>query len=249
MIKIVLLRHGESVWNRKNLFTGWTDVDLTQRGVLEAKDAGKKLLQAGFNFDIAYASYLKRAKRTMRLALREINQKNLVKLFDWRLNERHYGDLQGLNKSEMAEKFGEKQVHIWRRSYGVRPPEISKKNKYNQANDKMYAQIPVPSSESLKDVVIRVKNFWQEKIVPQLKENKKILIVASGNSLRALIKYLDGVSAQEITKLNIPTGIPLIYELDNDLKPRRHYYLASRKELKERVERNKIKITNNKKQD
>ncbi|MDI3496022.1 MAG: 2,3-bisphosphoglycerate-dependent phosphoglycerate mutase [Patescibacteria group bacterium] len=237
MIKIVLLRHGESVWNKKNLFTGWTDVDLTKRGVLEAQDAGRKLSQAGFIFDIAFASYLKRAKRTMRLVLQEMGQKNLHQVFDWRLNERHYGDLQGFNKKEMAEKFGEKQVLLWRRSYGVRPPEISKKNKYNQANDKMYAQIQVPDSESLKDVVVRVKKFWQEEIVPLLKENKKILIVASGNSLRALVKYLDGVSAKEITKLNIPTGVPLVYELGNDLKPRRHYYLADKKELKARTEK------------
>lgn len=242
MIKIVLLRHGESVWNKKNLFTGWTDVGLTKKGVLEAKEAGNRMKKAGFCFDIAFSSYLKRAKKTMDIALLAMNLNKIEKKYDWRLNERHYGDLQGLNKKEMAEKFGEKQVLLWRRGYSARPPEISKRNKFNQENDALYKGIKVPKSESLKDVVVRVKDFWQTEVVPLLKEERSILITASGNSLRALVKYLDHISAQEITSLNIPTGVPLVYELDNNLKARRHYYLASKEELESRIKTVKDQI-------
>jgi len=231
MIKIVLLRHGESSWNKKGLFTGWTDVGLTEKGVFEAKKAGQSLKKAKFKFNIAFTSFLKRASLTMEITLQEMGLKKIEKIKDWRLNERHYGNLQGLNKKEMVEKFGEKQVLIWRRSYSVRPPEITKNNKYNQAGDKKYKDIVVPKAESLKDVVERIMPFWREQIVPRLKNGDQILISGSGNSLRAMIKYIDKVSAKKILDLNIPTGIPLVYELDKNLKPLRHYYLADKKDL------------------
>jgi 2,3-bisphosphoglycerate-dependent phosphoglycerate mutase len=230
MPKIVLLRHGESVWNKKGLFTGWTDVNLTQRGVAEARTAGRELKKHGFVFDLAYTSLLKRAARTLSLAVQEMKIKLPVKV-DWRLNERHYGNLQGLNKVAMAKKFGEAQVLIWRRSYDVRPPKIDAQNPYNQSHEAKYQDITVPATESLKDVVARVVPFWRQEIVPKLKRGEKILIVASGNSLRAIVKYLDKVSPQDIVGLDIPTGIPLVYELDKNLKPLRHYYLADPKKL------------------
>jgi len=237
MIKIVLIRHGESVWNKKGLFTGWVDVGLTTKGRMEAKTAGQALKKAKFNFNVALSSLLKRASLTMEIVLREMSLKNIEKITDWRLNERHYGNLQGLNKKEMVKKFGEKQVLIWRRSYSIRPPEITKKNKYNQGGEKKYQNIPIPKAESLKDVVNRIKPFWREQVLPRLKNGDKILISGSGNSLRAMIKYLDKVPAKKILELNIPTGIPLVYELDKNFKPIRHYYLADKKELQAAIDK------------
>jgi len=224
MFKIVLLRHGESVWNQQQLFTGWTDVDLSETGQNQALAAGQKLKAADFVFDLGFTSCLKRTKRTMNLVLQEMGV-NVPVEADWRLNERHYGNLQGLNKEQMAQQFGAEQVQIWRRSYDVRPPEIADDNPYNQKDDPQYQKIIVPKAESLADVVARVVPFWQEVIVPLLKENKRLIIVASGNSLRALIKYLDQISSAEIVNLEIPTGQPIVYELDSDLQPVKHYYL------------------------
>lgn len=231
MYKIVLLRHGESAWNKKGLFTGWTDVDLTELGVSEARLAGKKLKKAGFSFDLTFTSFLKRAVKTLNFTLEEMDLLYLPVIKDWRLNERHYGNLQGLNKKELIKKFGEEQVLLWRRSYDVRPPKIKASNKFNQKGAICYKGIKVPETESLADVVLRVDAFWQEQVAPAILSNKKILISASGNSLRALVKYLDNLSKEEVVNLNIPTGIPLVYELDKNLKPIRHYYLASQKEL------------------
>lgn len=237
MIKIVLLRHGQSVWNEKGFFTGWTDVNLTKKGIEEAAEAGRELKKKGFKFDLAFTSLLQRASNTLKIALKELDQTKLPVISDWRLNERHYGNLQGLNKKEMAEKFGEKQVLIWRRSYSTPPPKIDKKNVFNQKNDPRYKGIKVPETESLKDVVERVVPFWKNDIIPQLKANKKIIITASGNSLRAIVKYLDKVSAAEIVGLDIPTGIPLVYELDEKFKPIRHYYLADKAKLQEAIDK------------
>jgi len=237
MYKIVLLRHGESTWNKKGLFTGWTDVDLTSRGEKEAKEAGRELRKNGFVFNLAYTSLLKRAARTLKISLRELKQEKIPVRIDWRLNERHYGNLQGLNKIEMAKKFGEEQVLIWRRSYDIRPPKIDSSNKYNQKKSLKYKEIVVPATESLKDVVARVTPLWQKEIAPEIKRGKNILITASGNSLRAIVKYLDKVSPQEIVELNIPTGIPLVYELDKKFKPIRHYYLADPKKVKAALEK------------
>jgi len=231
MHKIVLLRHGESVWNRQGLFTGWTDVALSPAGIAEARAAGRELKRRGFVFDRAWYSYLQRTRQTLRLVLAEMGSPRLPAEADWRLNERHYGDLQGLNKAEMARKFGLDQVFRWRRGYDVHPPQITASNPYDQRDDKKYKGIRVPRGESLKDVVARVVPFWREEIRPELKQDEMILIVASGNSLRALIKYLDQVPARDIVKLNIPLAIPLVYELDDDLRPLRRYYLADRKRL------------------
>jgi len=236
MYRIVLLRHGESTWNKKGLFTGWTDVNLSKKGVSEAHEAGFELKKKGYKFDLFYTSLLIRAERTLNIVLQELKMINSPVFKDWRLNERHYGNLQGLNKKEMAAKFGEKQVLIWRRSYSIRPPKIDKNNLYNQKGEAKYKGIKVPEAESLKDVVSRVLPFWKKEVIPQLGAGKKIIIVASGNSLRAIIKFLDKVPAKEITNLNVPTGIPLIYELDDQLKPIRHYYLADKKRLKEAIE-------------
>jgi 2,3-bisphosphoglycerate-dependent phosphoglycerate mutase len=238
MFKLVLLRHGESLWNKQNRFTGWTDVDLSEKGVQEAKKAGKVLKKEGYNFDLAFTSYLKRATRTLSLALKEMDLKIPVNK-SWRLNERHYGALQGLNKSEMAAKYGEEQVHIWRRSYDVRPPALTKKDKRYSGNDPKYKELDksdIPLTECLKDCVARVIPYWKEEIAPVIKSGKKVLISAHGNSLRALVKYLDNVPEGEITELNIPTGIPLVYELDDKLNPIRHYYLASEKELEKALD-------------
>jgi 2,3-bisphosphoglycerate-dependent phosphoglycerate mutase len=224
MSKIVLLRHGQSLWNQQKLFTGWTDVDLSELGQEEARIAGQKLKAAGLVFDLGFTSCLKRTKLTMELVLQEMGV-DIPWRADWRLNERHYGNLQGLNKEQMAEQFGAEQVKLWRRSYDVRPPEIAEDNQYNQKNDPQYEGIVVPSAESLADVVVRVVPFWQEVVVPLLENNQRIIIVASGNSLRALIKYLDQVSPKEIVDLEIPTGQPLIYELDDQFQPIKHYYL------------------------
>jgi len=232
MLQIVLLRHGESTWNQKGLFTGWTDVDLTEKGLEEAHLAGQKLKKAGFVFDCAYVSLLKRAIKTLDISLEELDQLYLPVIKDWRLNERHYGNLQGLNKKQMAKKFGEDQVKIWRRSYDVRPPKIDNKNKYNQIGEARYKGIKVPSAESLKDVVERVIPWWEQEIAPVLRSGKRVIISASGNSLRALVKYLENTPEDEIVEFNIPTGIPLVYELDKKLRPIQRYYLASAKELK-----------------
>lgn len=231
MIKVVLLRHGQSAWNEKGLFTGWVNVNLTPLGEKEARSAGQKLKKAAIKFDLVFESYLKRSQKTTKLALQELDIKSKIEK-DWRLNERHYGLLQGMNKKEMVQKYGEEQVFIWRRSYDIRPPKIKAGSKYDQSNLAKYKNIPVPLAESLKDVEKRVTIFWKQKVAPALMANEKVLISASGNSLRALVKYLDKIAPDKIADLNIPTALPLVYELDNNLKPIRHYYLASAKELK-----------------
>ena len=229
MYKIVLLRHGESIWNRENRFTGWTDVDLTDTGVIEAWQAGRLLKRDGFAFDGAYTSVLKRAIKTLNIVLEELDSMWLPVEHCWRLNERHYGALQGLNKSETAERFGDDQVLIWRRSYETSPPPLAEDDTRLTCDDPRYASLPrahYPRSECLKDTVARFVPYWETRIVPEILAGKRVLIVAHGNSLRALIKYLDGISDSDIVKLNIPTGQPLVYELDADLKPLRNYYLA-----------------------
>ncbi len=229
MIKLLLLRHGESVWNKANLYTGWTDVDLSEKGVLEAQEAGRLMKAEGFEFDLAYTSVLKRAIRTLSIALEEMDQVWLPVIKTWRLNERHYGALQGLNKAQTAEQFGEKQVKIWRRSYDVQPPALTRDDPRWPGHDRRYSDVPVedlPLAECLKDTVARFLPWWHSEAVPTLKAGKRIIIAAHGNSLRALVKYLDNISDQDIVELNIPTGIPLVYELDDDLKPIRSYYLG-----------------------
>ncbi len=230
MKKLVLLRHGESVWNRENRFTGWTDVDLSEKGVEEAKAAGALLKQKGYSFDIAYTSVLLRATRTLDLVLSQMGLIGIPIVKSWRLNERHYGALQGLNKSEMAAKYGEAQVKIWRRSYDTRPPALTKDDPRYNGSDPLYKELTpgqIPLAECLKDNVARTLPFWKSDIAPAIRKGKRVLIAAHGNSLRALVKYLDNVPDSEITELNIPTGIPLVYELDDEtLKPVRHYYLG-----------------------
>jgi 2,3-bisphosphoglycerate-dependent phosphoglycerate mutase len=229
MSKMVLLRHGESTWNRENRFTGWTDVDLSEKGFEEARAAGQLLKQDGFVFDVAYTSVLKRAIRTCWIALDEMDLLWIPVTKHWRLNERHYGDLQGLNKAETAAKHGEAQVKIWRRSYDIPPPPLSVDDLRYPGHDPRYADLApgeLPRSEALKDTVARFLPYWHETIAPAIRGGKRVLIAAHGNSLRALVKYLDGVSDQDIIELNIPTGIPLVYELDDALKPIRHYYLG-----------------------
>jgi len=235
MRKLVLLRHGESVWNRENRFTGWTDVDLSQQGTVEAHTAGKVLKGEGYAFDFAYTSVLKRAIRTLWIALDELGQMWLPVEKNWRLNERHYGALQGLNKAEMAAKFGEKQVLVWRRSYDTPPPELDPVDPRYEGRDPRYAEIKVPFTECLKDTVIRVVPYWQGTIAPAVRAGKRVLIVAHGNSLRALVKHLDNISDEKIVEENIPTGFPLVYELDDSLRPVRHYYLGDQDELARRV--------------
>lgn len=244
MYKLVLLRHGESVWNKKGLFTGWTDVALTTRGRAEAKEAGQELKKRGFIFDLAYTSFLKRASLTLKIALEELRQTGIPIKADWRLNERHYGNLQGLNKKEMVKKFGEDQVLLWRRGYDIRPPKIDRHNPYNQKADLKYKNIKVPETESLKDVVARVTPFWRQEIVPRMKKGERVIITASGNSLRAIVKYLDKITPREITSWNIPTGIPLIYEFDQNLQVKRHYYLANAQKLQAAVNKIKNQIKN-----
>ncbi len=239
MYKIVLLRHGESEWNKENRFTGWTDVDLSEKGVIEAHNAGKAMLQAGFEFDLAFTSVLKRAIRTLWLALDEMDRMWIPVVNSWRLNERHYGALQGLNKAETARKYGEEQVHIWRRSYDIQPPALTPDDERFPGKDPRYASLTkneLPLTECLKDTVERFLPYWHESIVPEIKDGKRILIAAHGNSLRALVKYLDNIPDDEIAELNIPTGIPLVYELDDDLKAVKHYYLADPDEVKKSME-------------
>ncbi|MCG8478748.1 MAG: 2,3-diphosphoglycerate-dependent phosphoglycerate mutase, partial [Spirochaetales bacterium] len=230
MHKLVLLRHGESEWNKENRFTGWTDVDLSETGVGEAASAGDVLKEEGFVFDIAYTSVLKRAINTLHLALNTLDQVWLPVIKDWRLNERHYGALQGLNKAETAAEHGDDQVKIWRRSYDVPPPALDTSDKRFPGHDPRYASLSdaqLPRTECLKDTVERFLPLWHETIAPTITSGKRVIIAAHGNSLRALVKYLDNVGDEEIVGLNIPTGIPLVYELDDALKPIKHYYLGN----------------------
>ncbi len=234
MYKVVLLRHGESNWNKENRFTGWTDVDLSEKGLQEAKKAGEVLNKEGYNFDIAYTSVLKRAIRTLWITLDGLDLMWIPVIRHWRLNERHYGALQGLNKSETAQKFGEKQVKIWRRSYDAQPPALEKTDERYPGNDPRYADLTeteLPLTECLKDTVARFVPYWVGTIAPMVKSGKRVLITAHGNSLRALVKYLDNIPDSEIVELNIPTGIPLVYELDKNLKPIKHYYLGDQEEI------------------
>ena len=229
MHKIVLLRHGESVWNKENRFTGWTDVDLSEKGIQEAAKAGDQLKKEGWTFDIAYTSVLKRAIRTLWIALDTMDLMWIPVVRSWRLNERHYGALQGLNKKDTAEKFGMEQVHIWRRSYAIPPPALDETDERFPGRDPRYASLnseEVPRTESLKMTLERVLPYWHEAIVPDLRGGKKLLIAAHGNSIRALVKYLDAIPDDVITELNIPTGIPLVYELDEGLRAVNHYYLG-----------------------
>jgi len=234
MYKIVLMRHGESTWNLDNRFTGWTDVDLTAKGEAEARQAGKLLKDAGFSFDLAYTSVLKRAIRTLWLTMEEMDMVWLPVVNDWRLNERHYGALQGLDKAETAAKYGDAQVLVWRRSYDTPPPPLAPGDERTSAHDPRYAMLPasqVPLTECLKDTVERVMPAWDEKIAPAIRAGRQILVSAHGNSLRGLIKMLDGISDTDIVGLNIPNGQPLVYELDADLKPIRHYYLGDQEAI------------------
>ena len=229
MHKIVLLRHGESIWNKENRFTGWTDVDLSEKGVKEAREAGQVLKKEGHVFDVAYTSVLKRAIRTLWITLDEMDLMWIPVYRSWRLNERHYGALQGLNKAETAHRHGEEQVLIWRRSYDIQPPALEKSDERYPGNDPRYkglTQEELPLTECLKDTVERFFPYWKETIEPTVRSGKRVIIAAHGNSLRALVKYLDNISEEEIVKLNIPTGIPLVYELDDNLAPIRHYYIG-----------------------
>ncbi|MCH8208572.1 MAG: 2,3-diphosphoglycerate-dependent phosphoglycerate mutase [Nitrospinae bacterium] len=239
MIKLVLLRHGQSVWHLENRFTGWTDVDLTEQGIREARSAAKLLVEDGHAFNAAYTSVLKRAIRTLWIALDEMDLMWIPVHRSWRLNERHYGALQGLDKAETAQKHGIDQVKIWRRSYDTPPPALSEKDDRLPGLDPRYAVIAkrdLPFTESLKDTVARFLPYWNETIVPEIRSGKKLLICAHGNSLRALVKHLDGISEEDIVNLNIPTGIPLVYELDEDLKPIRNYYLGDAETAKKAAE-------------
>jgi 2,3-bisphosphoglycerate-dependent phosphoglycerate mutase len=234
MIKLVLVRHGESAWNKQNRFTGWTDVDLSEKGLGEAKRGGARLAAEGYTFDIAFTSVLKRAIRTLWITLDQLDLMWIPVTHTWRLNERHYGGLQGLNKAETAAKYGEEQVLIWRRSYDIRPPVLDESDPRYPINDPRYKGMDkkdVPTTECLKDTVARFMPCWNDMIVPTLKSGKKVIIAAHGNSLRALVKHLDNMPEKDIIGLNIPTGIPLVYELDDDLRPIKHYYLADQAEL------------------
>ena len=234
MYKVVLLRHGESTWNKENRFTGWTDVDLSEKGMEEAKKAGLSLKKERFIFDLAFTSVLKRAIRTLWITLDEMELMWIPVINSWRLNERHYGSLQGLNKSEMAAKYGEEQVLIWRRSYDIQPPALEKSDPRFPGHDPKYKSLDpkdIPVTECLKDTVARFLPYWHEAITPAIKSGQRVIIAAHGNSLRALVKYLDNISEAEIVQLNIPTGIPLVYELDAGLKPIKHYYLGDPEEI------------------
>ncbi len=239
MHKLVLIRHGQSTWNLENRFTGWTDVDLSDQGNHEAHEAGKTLLSEGYEFDLVYTSVLKRAIRTMWHVLDELDQMWLPVIRDWRLNERHYGALQGLNKAEMAAKHGEQQVKIWRRSYDIPPPPLEPEDERNAAHDRRYAGLDkgdIPLTESLKETVARFVPYWENTIAPQVQSGKRVLIVAHGNSLRALVKHLDGISEDDIVGLNIPTGVPLVYDLDESLQPLGHRYLGDPEAIKKAAE-------------
>ncbi|MFX1454638.1 MAG: 2,3-diphosphoglycerate-dependent phosphoglycerate mutase [Promethearchaeota archaeon] len=238
MYKLVLLRHGESIWNKENRFTGWTDVDLSKKGIQEAEDAAEQLIKERYTFDIAFTSVLKRGIRTLWIVLDKMDLMWIPVYRSWRLNERHYGDLQGLFKAKLAAELGEEQVLIWRRSYDIPPPSLKTSDPRYPGNDDRYKGLTVdelPLSECLKDTVERVLPYWHETIAPTIKSGKRVLVSAHGNSLRALVKYLDNVPEEEIIKLNIPTGIPLIYELDDDLKPINHYYLADTEKVEQAI--------------
>jgi len=239
MIKLVLLRHGESIWNKENRFTGWTDVDLSEKGVEEAHDAASLLKKGEFTFDVAFTSVLKRAIRTLWIVLDYMDLMWIPVYGSWRLNERHYGALQGLNKSETAKKFSEEQVHIWRRSYDVPPPALEVKDERYPGRDPRYHDLTedeLPLTECLKDTVERFMPYWHDEIVPAIKSGKRAIISAHGNSLRALVKHLDDISDREIPNLNIPTGIPLVYELDDKIKPIRHYYIGDPEDVEKAVD-------------
>ena len=239
MYKVVLLRHGESTWNKENRFTGWTDVDLSEKGLEEATDAGRVLGAEGYTFDLAFTSVLKRAIRTLWVTMDGMDLMWIPVIRDWRLNERHYGALQGLNKSETAAKFGEDQVKIWRRSYDIPPPALERTDPRYPGNDRRYKELTgaeLPLTECLKDTVARFLPCWHDRIAPEIRAGKRVLIAAHGNSLRALVKYLDNVSDDEIVGLNIPTGVPLVYELDAELKPIKHYYLGDPEEIRKAAE-------------
>jgi len=226
MKKLVLVRHGQSEWNLENKFTGWTDVGLSEKGIEEAKEAGKVLKELGYSFDIAFTSVLKRANDTLYYILDELNENNIPIKYNYKLNERHYGALQGLNKKETALKYGDEQVHLWRRSADVRPPSLTKDDPRYPGNDPKYKDITnIPLTENLIDTIERVVEYWKSDIEPEIKNDKKVIIVAHGNSLRGLIKYLDNLSNEEVVNLEIETGNPIVYELDDNLKPIKHYYL------------------------
>ncbi len=237
--KLVLVRHGQSTWNLENRFTGWTDVGLTEQGIAEAHSAGQILREQGYTFDIAYTSVLRRAIKTLWIILEEMGLEWIPVVRAWQLNERHYGALQGLNKAEMAVKFGEEQVKLWRRSYDVPPPALDWDDERHPRFDRRYADLTpeqLPATESLKITLERVLPYWNSTLVPTIQSGKRVLIVAHGNSLRALVKHLDNISDQEITELNIPTGIPLVYELDDALRPLRHYYLGDEETVRKAAE-------------
>ena len=237
--QLVLLRHGESLWNKENLFSGWTDVDLSEEGKEEVRKGGKALKEHGFTFDVAFTSVLKRAIRTLWIVLDEMDMMWIPVFRDWRLNERHYGALQGLNKSETTKRYGESQVNLWRRSYDVRPPALEVEDPRHPCHDpryKLLLQEQLPASECLMDTVVRFLPCWHDCIAQELISGKRVLIVAHGNSLRALVKYLDNVSDTDIAAINIPTGIPLVYELDEELRPIRHYYLGDEEAVQKAME-------------
>ncbi len=239
MHKLVLIRHGESEWNKENRFTGWKDVDLSEKGREEARSAGELLRAQGFEFDLAYTSVLKRAIRTLNSILEEMDTLWLPVIKNWRLNERHYGNLQGLNKAETAAKYGDEQVHIWRRSYDIPPPPMDASDQRNPRNDRRYNDLSdaeIPLTECLKDTVLRFLPYWENEIAPKVRDGKRLIIAAHGNSLRALVKYLDGIADQEIVKINIPTGVPLVYELDAQLKPIKSYYLGDAEAIRKAQE-------------
>lgn len=239
MYKLVLIRHGESVWNKANLFTGWTDVDLSEKGITEAKTGGKLLNEEGYTFDVAYTSVLKRAIRTLWIVLDEMDLMWIPVIRNWRLNERHYGALQGLNKAETAAKYGDEQVQIWRRSYDTPPPVLEKDDERYPGNETRYNSISeeeLPVTECLKDTVARVLPLWNEEIAPKIKAGQKVIIAAHGNSLRALVKHLDKIPDDEIVGLNIPTGVPLVYELDENLEPIKHYYLGDQEAIQKAMQ-------------
>lgn len=239
MKKLVLVRHGESIWNKENRFTGWTDVDLSEKGMQEALSAGRTLKKEGYVFDVAFTSVLKRAIRTLWIITDEMDCMWIPVYNSWRLNERHYGALQGLNKSETAAKYGEEQVLVWRRSYDIQPPALEKKDPRYPGNDPRYKTLSakeLPLTECLKDTVARFLPYWHETIAPAVKNGKRVIVAAHGNSLRALVKYLDNVSDKDIVGLNIPTGLPLVYELEDNLKPIRSYYLGDPEEVKKAMD-------------
>ena len=228
MIKLVLVRHGQSIWNLENRFTGWTDVELSEQGIKEAKEAGIALKEQGFTFDVAYTSFLKRANDTLKYILEELDEENIPVKYSWRLNERHYGALQGLNKDDTRKKYGDEQVYIWRRSANVRPPELEITDEGYPGNDPKYKDLDkseIPTTENLTDTIKRVIDYWNTDIKKDILDNKKVIIAAHGNSLRGLMKYLDNLSDEEVMNLEIETGNPICYELDDNLKPIKHYYI------------------------